>query len=106
MAAQRWLLKKAELFTAEHKVPLSSTSTVTFEIYLENPYFSMCLTRLRIKYSSILKGTPGTAELESSLTSSKCLHTFVLRNRLHCMRLFASVCFKEIIINIRFLFVH
>lgn len=100
------MLKEAELFTAEHKVPLSSTSIVTFEIYLENPYFSMCMTRLKIKYSSILKGTPGAAELKSSLASSKCPHTFVLRNRLHCPRLFASVCFKEVIINIHFLFVH
>lgn len=79
MAAQRWLLKKAELFTAEHKVPLSSTSAVAFEIYLENLYFSMCMTCLKIKYSCILEATTGTAELKSSLASSKRLCTFVLR---------------------------
>lgn len=97
VAAQRWLLKKAELFTAEHKVPLSSTSIVTIEIYLENLYFSMCMTCLKIKYSSILEGTPGTAELESSLASSKRLHLFVLRNRIHCPRLLLLFVLKRLL---------
>jgi len=65
----------------------------------------VCTTYLKLKCFSISEAASTAGIMSRLASSSKCLWIFILRNSLHCEGFCASVCFKEIIALISYLFI-